>query len=169
MKHRLIVAGLALAVLAACQPETKTEAPASPEPPKAAEVQPAAPAEPAEAPAASTIKVDLTGAKPPAITDKLASPLVIEGTAPSSWIFEAQFPVTLAVDGEVIAEVPARSQDDWTSGAPTHPYRARVEFMVTKETKATLTFAQDMPGQDDKGNDLPPKTVKVPVTLVPAK
>lgn len=169
-----MIAGAALVALAACQPQAKpapetakVAPPAAPAVAPTPEVGPAA-AAPLEEAAKSTITIDLTAGKPAAVTQKLQSPLQIDGVAPAKWFFEAQFPVTLAVDGEVITEAPARSQDDWTNGKPTHPYRARLIFMVTKETQATLSFSEDMPGDDGKGNDLPPKTIKVPVTLMPA-
>jgi hypothetical protein len=148
-------------VLAACTPETKpAEAPV-------AQTEPAT-AQPAEAAAASAVNVDVGAATQPADGSKVMSPLEVAGIAPNDWYFEAVFPLTLVgADGAVLAEAPAQAQTDWTVVGPV-TFRGRLAFNVDKDTPATLVLEEDMPGQDDKGDDKPARTVRIPVVLAPA-
>ena len=136
-----VVAAFALA-LAACSP---------PEQAKAPETETAA-----VAPGSSVI------INTPASGARVTSPLVVEGTAPGDWFFEAQFPAELrSADGAVLAEAPAMAQSDWMTEAPV-PYRAELTFSVTQETQATLVLQEDMPGDNAQ-----PREVTLPVVLVP--
>jgi hypothetical protein len=147
--------------LAACTPETKpAEAPV-------AQTEPA-PAQSAEAAAASRVNVDVGAATQPADGSKVMSPLEVTGVAPNDWYFEAVFPLKLiGADGAVIAEAPAQAQTDWTVAGPV-TFKGRFAFTVDKDTPATLVLEEDMPGQDDKGDDKPARTVRIPVVLAPA-
>src|SRR5690606_22576276 len=99
----------------------------------------------------------------PASGARVSSPLVVEGTAPGDWYFEAQFVGQLrGADGALLAEAPARAQEDWMTEAPV-PYRAEFTFSVTQETPATIVLQEDMPA--DNAN---PREVSIPVVLVPA-
>lgn len=99
----------------------------------------------------------------PASGARVTSPLVVEGTAPGDWYFEAQFVGQLrGADGALLAEAPARAQEDWMTEAPV-PYRAAFTFSVTQETPATIVLQEDMPA--DNAN---PREVTIPVVLVPA-
>ncbi len=99
----------------------------------------------------------------PASGAHVASPLIVEGTAPGDWYFEAQFPAKLVdADGTVIAEAPAMSQSDWMTEAPV-PYRAQLTFNVVQDTPATLVLQEDMPADNAS-----PREVSIPVVLVPA-
>jgi hypothetical protein len=94
---------------------------------------------------------------------RVTSPLVVEGTAPGDWYFEAQFPAKLVgADGTVIAEAPAMAQSDWMTEAPV-PYRAQLTFNVTQDTPATLVLQEDMPADNAS-----PRETSIPVVLVPA-
>ena len=119
---------------------------------------------PAEAPTTST-EVAATGAvviSAPASGARVTTPLVVEGTAPGDWFFEAQFPVKLvAADGTVLAEAPARSSSETVTEQPV-PYRAELVFVVTQETQATLVLEEDMPA--DNAN---PRQFTIPVVLLP--
>lgn len=98
----------------------------------------------------------------PASGARVTSPLIVEGTATGDWFFEAQFPVKLvAADGTVLAEAPARAQDDWMTEAPV-PYRAELVFIAAQETQATLVLQEDMPA-----DNAAPREVTVPVVLLP--
>lgn len=98
----------------------------------------------------------------PASGARVTSPLVVEGTAPGDWYFEAQFVGQLrGADGAVLAEAPARAQAEWMTEAPV-PYRAEFTFNVTQETPATIVLQEDMPA--DNAN---PREVTIPVVLVP--
>jgi hypothetical protein len=93
---------------------------------------------------------------------RVASPLIVEGTAPGDWYFEAQFVAQLRdSDGAMLAEAPARAQEDWMTEAPV-PYRAEFTFTVTQETPATIVLQEDMPA--DNAN---PREVTIGVVLVP--
>lgn len=143
-----VLALAAAFALCACSPPA--ERPAEP------------PAEPAAA--AETDRTALATIDAPAPNARVSSPLVVTGTAPADWIFEAVFPAKLVgADGAVIAEGPAQSQDDWTNGNPTHPFRAELQFSVTQETQATLVLQEDMPGDGET-----PREVRVPVVLTPS-
>ena len=99
----------------------------------------------------------------PASGARVTSPLVVEGTAPGDWYFEAQFPAKLVgADGAIIAEAPAMSQSDWMTEAPV-AYRAQLTFEVAQETPATLVLQEDMPADNAH-----PRETSIPVVLVPA-
>jgi hypothetical protein len=99
----------------------------------------------------------------PTANARVTSPLIVEGTAPGDWYFEAQFPAELiGAGGAVLAEAPARAQDDWMTEAPVR-YRAELAFNVTQETPATLVLQEDMPADNAS-----PREVRVPVVLAPA-
>lgn len=94
---------------------------------------------------------------------RVTSPVVVEGTAPGDWYFEAQFVGQLrAADGSVLAEAPARAQEDWMTEAPV-PYRAEFAFNVTQDTPATIVLQEDMPADETQ-----PRAVTIPVVLIPA-
>jgi hypothetical protein len=94
---------------------------------------------------------------------RVTSPVIVEGTAPGDWFFEAQFVGQLrSADGAALAEAPARAQAEWMTEAPV-PYRAEFTFNVTQDTPATLVLQEDMPA--DNAN---PREVTIPVVLVPA-
>jgi Immunoglobulin-like domain of bacterial spore germination len=128
-------------------------------PPQPQQQQPPAEAPVTTAETASSAPVLVVSPAPGA---RVTSPLVVEGSAPGDWYFEAQFPVKLVgADGAVLAEAPAMSQSDWMTEAPV-AYRARLTFSVAQETPATLVLQEDMPA--DNAN---PREVTVPVVLVP--
>lgn len=124
------------------------------------------PAEKAPEPPAEAAVVERTAlatVDAPAASARVTSPLVVTGTAPADWIFEAVFPAKLVgADGATIAEGPAQSQDDWTNGAATHPFRAELAFTVSQDTPATLVLQEDMPQEGTT-----PREVRVPVILTP--
>ncbi len=93
---------------------------------------------------------------------RVTSALVVEGTAPGDWFFEAQFPVKLvAADGTVLAEAPARSSGETVTEQPV-PYRAELVFVVTQETQAMLVLEEDMPADNTD-----PRAFTIPVVLLP--
>jgi len=102
---------------------------------------------------------------------KVSSPLVVEGFVQNDWMFEGVFPVTLEVDGAAIAESPGQQQapDSWTNPGPVK-FRAELVFAIEQETAATLVLKEAMPKPSDPGSDEhgPARTLRVPVTLVPA-
>jgi hypothetical protein len=124
---------------------------------------------PLEASAPRTLRIDIVGEKRHVIDGKVPNFVRIEGVAPADWFFEAVFPVRLEVDGEVMVETFALSLDDWTNGAPYHPYRAMLAFDLPKEMKAELVLEEDMPKHDDAGNELSLRSVRIPVVLAPMK
>ncbi|MEZ5960983.1 MAG: Gmad2 immunoglobulin-like domain-containing protein [Hyphomonadaceae bacterium] len=143
MLRTILAAAICLTAPAACSP-------------------PAQPAQEEPAPSAET-----TSAQSVTITTleagaQVTSPLVVEGTAPGDWYFEAQFVGQLrSADGALLAEAPARAQADWMTEAPV-PYRAEFAFTVTQETAATLVLQEDMPADNAH-----PREVTIPVVLVP--
>lgn len=139
---RLLIAGIGAFALLACTP-----------PQQAAD-------EPATTETASAPSVVISTPAPGA---RVTSPLVVEGTAPGDWYFEAQFVGQLrAADGAVLAEAPARAQEDWMTEAPVS-YRAEFTFSVTQDTPATIVLQEDMPADNAH-----PREVTIPVVLVPA-
>lgn len=136
----LLIAALGLAV-AACSP----------------------PQQPVETPATTEVaSVSLAAITTPVSGGQTTTPLVVEGTAPGDWFFEAQFPVKLvAADGIVLAEAPAMAQGETVTEAPV-AYRAELVFIVTAETQATLVLQEDMPA-----DNAAPREVSIPVVLLP--
>ena len=144
MRHSILLAAFGALALAGCGPQETT----------------ATATDAAVSPRAATAEITV---ETPAANARVTSPLVTSGRAPANWIFEAQFPAKLiGADGAVIAEAPARSQDDWTNGNPTHPFRAELTFSVNADTPATLVLEQDMPQEGQT-----PHQVSVAVTLAP--
>ena len=143
MLRTTLAAAACVTLLAACSP------------PPPAQEPPAATVESADVQSA-VVTTPVTGAR-------VTSPLVIEGTAPGDWFFEAQFVGQLrGADGTVLVEAPARAQEDWMTEAPV-PYRAEFTFSVTQETPATIVLQEDMPADDAN-----PREVTIPVVLAPA-
>ncbi len=107
----------------------------------------------------------------PASGAKVTSPLVVEGTAQNTWYFEGVFQAEIAVDGEAMVHGPAQQQapDNWTNEGPVR-FKAELPFDVTKETPAVLILREDMPKPVSPDSDVagPARTVRIPVTLVPA-
>jgi len=107
----------------------------------------------------------------PVRSAKVTSPLVVEGKAINTWFFEGVFSAELSVDGEPIAEAPAEQQapDNWTNAGPVK-FRAELPFTVASETAAVLILRESMPqpASPDSDVDGPARTVRIPVTLVPA-
>lgn len=137
---RLLAAAACCVALIACSQPQETQAPD---------------AEPAQTAPSVVIAT-------PAANARVTSPLVVEGTAPGDWFFEAQLPAKLiGADGAVLAEAPAVAESDWMTEAPV-PYRAELSFTVTQETPATLVLQEDMPA--DNAN---PRETSIPILLVP--
>ncbi|MCF7845291.1 MAG: Gmad2 immunoglobulin-like domain-containing protein [Candidatus Pacebacteria bacterium] len=63
---------------------------------------------------------------------KIESPLTITGEARGEWFFEAEFPVTLTWDGEVIAQGIATAEDDWMT-SDFVPFESVITFSVSEE------------------------------------
>ncbi|MGD9966597.1 MAG: Gmad2 immunoglobulin-like domain-containing protein [Hyphomonadaceae bacterium] len=138
---RFIIAAAAIA-LAACSPPQQ-QAPVS-----------------AEAPETAAPPSVIVGS--PAAGARVTSPLVVEGTAPGDWYFEAQFVAQLhGADGTLLAEAPARAQEEWMTEAPV-AYRAEFSFDVVRETAATIVLQEDMPADSAH-----PREVRQPVVLMP--
>jgi hypothetical protein len=157
-----VFAGALVCCLAACSGQTEgarpSEAslPAIPRP------------SPLEATAARVLRIDIVGDRKHVINGKVPNFVRIEGVAPADWFFEGVFPVRFEADGLLI-ETPALALDDWTNGEAYHPYRATVSFDLPKETKAKLVLEEYMPKHDAAGNELPLRSVRIPVVLTPMK
>lgn len=116
------------------------------------------------APVAETANASGVTVTTPASSARVTSPLVVEGTAPGDWYFEAQFVAQLrSADGALLAEAPALAQSDWMTEAPV-PYRAEFVFTVTADTPATIVLQEDMPADNAQ-----PREVTIPVVLAPAR
>ena len=160
MKRLLI----ALVVLGACTPASQpVQEPVASEPPAVATEQ----ASLADEIPALAGEITVTGISAGA---RVASPLVIEGLVKSDWVFEGQFPVTIEVNGQAIAEGPAMHvlPEDGSYPDPT-AFRAELAFGVTAETPATLVLQEDMPAPLSVDSDVagPARTLRIPIVLVP--
>jgi Immunoglobulin-like domain of bacterial spore germination len=96
---------------------------------------------------------------------EVCSPLTVKGKAKSPWFFEAVFPIRLLdAKCQELASGKANAIGDWTSGDFV-PFEGKLEFTVTKPTKALLVL------QNDNPSGLPENTKKkeIPITLLPAK
>lgn len=124
--------------------------------------QPAPPPSPEPAPSAAIAEAPAINVTAPRADARVTSPLIVEGTAPGDWYFEAQFPLQLrTADGTLLAEAPARAQSDWMTEAPV-PFRGELTFRVTQDTPATLVLQEDMPGEGAT-----PREIMIPVVLAP--
>lgn len=142
MLRTILTAAACAGALLACSPPQQTEAPA---------------------PVVETASAASVIVNTPASGARVTSPLVVEGTAPGDWYFEAQFVAQLrGADGALLAEAPALAQSDWMTEAPV-PYRAEFTFSVTQETPATIVLQEDMPADNAQ-----PREVTIPVVLAPA-
>ncbi len=154
---------MALMVLGACTPQDQTTQEATPADTPAA-TQPTARIDELPAPDGELM---VTSPGPEAT---VSSPLVVEGFVQNDWMFEGVFPVTLEVDGVVVAESAGQQQapDNWTNPGPVK-FRAELVFNVDKETAATLVFKEDMPKplSPDTDEAGPARTLRIPVTLTP--
>lgn len=161
------LAVLAVIALAACAPGSNVSGTADDAPQTSADAAlPSAPLAEGEIPAPAgeiTLSSPVAGAP-------VSSPLVVEGVAINSWMFEGVFPVELAVDGEVIAQAPAQQQapDNWTNPGPVR-FKAELTFTVTEEKNAVLILREDSPRPVSPESDVagPARTVRIPVTLLP--
>ncbi len=162
----------AVAALAACQPQATPDTPAAP----AQTAEQAAPSPAPQAPVDEDTKPTETKPAPagsvkltsPLANAKVTSPVTIEGSADSSFFFEAVFPVELVADGKVIARGPAQAVTDWTAGGQVK-FKAELEFIIAKETNAELVLSEDMPEPKSPDSDEagPSRAVKIPLVLVP--
>ncbi|HVY86286.1 MAG TPA: Gmad2 immunoglobulin-like domain-containing protein [Caulobacterales bacterium] len=138
---------LVLGLLAACSRPTGTTAP----PVKATVTTASAP-----------VTTDGVVVRSPQAGARVTSPLVVTGTVPARWYFEAVFPARLEdASGKLIAEAPAQSQDDGTNGKPTHAFPAEFTFSVSADTPAFLVLQQNQSGEDNPA----PQATRIPVTL----
>jgi hypothetical protein len=96
---------------------------------------------------------------------EVCSPLNVKGKAKSPWFFEAVFPIRL-VDAKCqeLASGKANAIGDWTSGDFV-PFEGKLEFTVTKPTKATLILQNDNPSGLPENS----RRKEIPVILLPAK
>ncbi len=96
---------------------------------------------------------------------EVCSPLTVKGKAKSPWFFEAVFPIRLLdAKCQELASGKANAIGDWTTGDFV-PFEGKLEFTVTKPTKATLVL------QNDNPSGLPENARKkeIPIILLPAK
>ncbi len=94
----------------------------------------------------------------PASNATITSPLMVSGTAPSSWFFEGSFPITLKDSkGLEVARATAQALGDWTTGGPVQ-FRATVTFRAPAAINGTLILKNDNPTGDpsrDKSFSIP--------------
>jgi hypothetical protein len=165
---RMMMTCAAVAALAACQPEAKTEA----APQAAEDIAPQAPVDGEDSKPSAVVEAEAGtfSVETPAAGAKVSSPLVVTGVADNSIYFEGVFPVELIVGGKVIARGPAEQHGDrnWTDPGPVN-FRAALEFEVSKESNAELVLMEDMPEpiSDDSDERKPAKAIKIPLVLVP--
>ncbi len=95
----------------------------------------------------------------------VTSPLAVQGKARGSWFFEATFPIRL-LDAQCheIAASNATAIGDWTT-KDFVPFEGKLDFVVTKETKAILVLEKANPS----GLPENAKKIEIPVILVPEK
>ncbi len=84
--------------------------------------------------------------------DRIRSPLIITGKAPSSWFFEATFPIRLEDEkGVVLGRTNAKAKGDWMGKDAALLFEARLEFTRPGGEKGVLILENDNP------SDLPEK------------
>ena len=96
---------------------------------------------------------------------QVCSPLTVKGKAKSAWFFEGVFPILLLdAKCQELTSSKAKAIGDWTTGDFV-PFEGKLEFTVTKPTKAILVL------QNDNPSGLPENSRKkeIPIILLPAK
>jgi len=95
----------------------------------------------------------------------VSSPLTVQGKARSPWYFEAIFPIRLVdLKCQQMSASSARAIGDWTTKEFV-PFEGKLDFEVTKETRATLILENDNPS----GLPENARRKEIPVILVPKK
>jgi len=109
-------------------------------------------------------KTDLIRLGSPRPSQKVKSPLSLEGEARGTWFFEGDFPVQLIKkDGTIVgasfatAESEARNEDFVQ-------FSGRLEFAVERQTKADLILKKDNPSGLPENDDF----LRVPIILLPS-
>lgn len=75
----------------------------------------------------------------------VTSPLVVTGTAPGTWFFEASLPVSLVDEtGKEFARAPAQAQSDWMVITPVE-FRASLTFSAPVSSTGYLVVENDNP------------------------
>lgn len=90
----------------------------------------------------------------PLAEDTVSSPLVVSGTVPGSWSFEASFPVRLLdADRKELATAPATLNGDWMTDSQV-PFSVELEFEAPTTGSGILVLERanpsDMPENADK-------------------
>jgi hypothetical protein len=95
----------------------------------------------------------------------VTSPLTVQGKARGPWFFEAIFPIRL-LDAQCheLSASKATALGPWTT-EDFVPFEGKLDFVVNKETKATLILEKDNPS----GLPQNAKKIEIPVILVPPK
>jgi len=81
----------------------------------------------------------------PASGALITSPLVVSGTAPGTWFFEASLPVNVLDEaGMVVAAGPAHALDDWMTTGPVR-FTTTLTFTPPATTTGYLVIKNDNP------------------------
>jgi hypothetical protein len=95
----------------------------------------------------------------------VTSPLAVQGKASGSWFFEATFPLSLVdAQGNQLSTSKATAIGDWTT-KKLIPFQGKLDFTVTKATKAKLVLQNDNPSGLPENS----REKEIPVTLMPKK
>lgn len=81
----------------------------------------------------------------PGKSEKIKSPLTIEGSAFGSWYFEGSFPIILTdANGKVLAQTNAKAIGDWMSTGSV-PFSATLSWATSTATSGVLILKKDNP------------------------
>jgi hypothetical protein len=86
------------------------------------------------------------------------TPILIKGSAPGSWYFEAVFPIKITDEsGVVLGEGQAKAKSNWMTEKPV-PFEAKISFEKNGAQDGFIVFAKD----DPSGRGFS-KSVSIPV------
>ncbi len=95
----------------------------------------------------------------------VSSPMAVQGKARGPWFFEASFPIRLIdAAGNQLSASNGKAIGDWMTENFV-PFEGKLDFVVTKETKARLILENANPS----GLPENAKKKEIPVILVPKK
>ncbi len=144
LKHKLFIAILVLAALAAGASFMFPSHTAIPIPQPPVDGSPETPSDGSPGPGPRPVS-DMIRVSEPAAGSPVESPLVVTGEARGMWYFEASFPVELVdAKGKIIAVVPAQAQGEWMTENFV-PFRATLTFTAQPPGAGTLILRKDNP------------------------
>ncbi|MEK7102946.1 MAG: PQQ-dependent sugar dehydrogenase, partial [Patescibacteria group bacterium] len=99
----------------------------------------------------------------PVSGQSVKSPLMVKGSAPGNWYFEASFPIELKDEkGTTLVKVPVQAKGDWMTTNYV-PFEISLPFSVKVKQKGTLILHKDNPSGLSENE----QSIEIPIVLEP--